>query len=72
MPGSPPTLQKGIRTAALHRAVGGGGAGGSGRVNSSRSALRGVGVIGFVNDSNVDDDDDASRRGGRRDILGHP
>jgi hypothetical protein len=67
MPGSPPTLQKGIRTAALRRAVGA-GVGGSGRFNRSRSALRVLGVIGFVNDIN---DDDASR-GGRRDIVGHP
>jgi hypothetical protein len=67
MPGFPPTLQKGISTAALRRADGG-GVGGSGRFNRSRSALRVLGVIGFVNDIN----DDASRRGGRRDILGHP
>ena len=65
MPGSPPTLQKGIRTAALRRAVGAlAGVGGSGRFNRSRSVLRVLGVIGFVNEIN---DDDANRDG-RRDI----
>ena len=56
-------MQKGIRTAALRRAVGA-GAGGSGRFNRSRSVLRVLGVIGFVNEIN---DDDANRDG-RRDI----
>ena len=64
MPGSPPTLQKGIRTAALRRVVGGGVAG-SGCFNRSRSALRVLGVMGFVNDIN----DDEATRYGRRDIT---
>ena len=63
MPGSPPTLQKGIRTAALRRVVGGGVAG-LGRFNRSRIALRVLGVIGFVNDIN----DDEATRCGRKDI----
>ena len=63
MPGSPPTLQKGIRTAALRKVVGGGVAG-SCRFNRSRSALRVLGVIGFVNDMS----DDEATRCGRRDI----
>ena len=52
MPGSPPTLQKGMRTAALRKVVGGGTAG-SGRFNKSRRVLRVLGVIGFVNDINA-------------------
>jgi hypothetical protein len=68
MPGSPSTLQKGIRIAALCRVVGGGGVAGSVRFNRSRSDLRVLGVIGFVNDIN---DDETTRRG-RRDIVGHP
>ena len=66
MPDSPPILQKGIRTAALCRVEGGRVA--SGRFNRSRSVLRVLGVIGFVNDIN----DDEATRCGRRDILGHP
>ena len=61
MPGSPPTLQKGIRTAALRRVVGGGVAR-SGRFNKPRSVLRVLRVIGFVNDIN-------DGRCGRRDIV---
>jgi hypothetical protein len=64
MPGSPPTLHKGIRTAAL-RSVVGGGVAGSGLFNISRIALRVLGVIGFVNDIN----DDEATRCGRRDIT---
>ena len=67
MPGCPPTLQKGIRTAALRRVVVGGGVAGSGRFNRSRSVLRVLGVMGFVNDIN----DDEATRCGRRDIVGH-
>ena len=50
MPGSPPTLQNGISTAALPTVVGGGVAG-SGRFNRFRRALRVLCVIGFVNDN---------------------
>ena len=67
IPGSPPTLQKGIRTAALRRVVGVGVAG-SCRFNRSRSVLSVLGVIGFVNEIN----DDEATRCGRRDIVGHP
>jgi hypothetical protein len=51
MPGSPPTLQNGMSTAALRTVVGGGVAA-SGRFNRFRRALRVLGVIGFVNDIN--------------------
>ena len=65
MPGSPPTLQNGIRTAALRRVVDG-GVGGSGCFNKFRRVLRVLGVIGVVND--ISDDDCATASARRKDI----
>jgi len=63
MPGSPPTLQKGMRTAALRRVAGGHvlcGVAGLDLFNRLRIAWRVLDVIGFVND--INDDEACGRR----------